>query len=378
MKIAINTLLVLDHVGGAKTFLVHLIKALLDLRSEHEFFLIVSPYNEHIFHPFEDRVRLVRTPRYGGKFMRIVVEQALIPRYVREYGIDVLLNPSTTATIRPGCAQVFVAQAPLALKSLRIQHAPQEVSLSKRLYYDLLFSASVARADIVMAVSDDIRKHILLQEQGLSPDKVRVVHEGVALHIPDTEEPQRTARSRPYILFVSTLYRYKKADRLIEAFAELQQSNRLTGHDLIIVGKDHNGELERLRALAHSLGVSQKVIFAGMLAHGEVFPMYRGADVFVFPSSVETFGLPIFEAMACDTPVVASNRMSVPEVAGDAALIVDPDDIAQMADAIERLSQDDQLRTTLIERGRKRITLFPWQETARKTLALLQEAVELR
>jgi glycosyltransferase involved in cell wall biosynthesis len=121
------------------------------------------------------------------------------------------------------------------------------------------------------------------------------------------------------------------------------------------------------------------VHFVGHVANRQdVRDLYRGADVFAYPSYAETFGLTLLEAMACGVPVVASNRTSVPEVAGDAALIVDPDDHGAIADAVWRVLSDDRLRQELRTRGLRRAAEFTWERTARETLRAYEQAVSVR
>ena len=131
--------------------------------------------------------------------------------------------------------------------------------------------------------------------------------------------------------------------------------------------------MPKLKRIIDKEKLSDAVIFTGAVPHERTFPLYKNADVFVYPSSVESFGLPVLEAMSCGTPVVASNRMSIPEVAGDAALIVDPDNIEEMAEAIYKVINDEKLREDLIKKGYKRVKQFSWEKTAMETLRVFKE-----
>jgi glycosyltransferase involved in cell wall biosynthesis len=127
-------------------------------------------------------------------------------------------------------------------------------------------------------------------------------------------------------------------------------------------------------ALVEKEGLAGRVSVEGVVPHAELGRLYRGAACLVYPSAVETFGLPPLEAMACGCPVVASNRTSVPEVVGDAALVVDPDDIPALAAAIRRVLTDERLRAGLRERGFRNVMRFTWDRTAAETLRALREA----
>ena len=167
---------------------------------------------------------------------------------------------------------------------------------------------------------------------------------------------------RPFVLFVSSLWPYKNCEGLIRAFAHARAE--LGGHQLVVVGPGRDTTYTGgLRALAADLGVADDVVWVGGVPLAETADFYRAADVFVYPSFNETFGLPLLEAMACGTPVMTSNVSSMPEVASDAALLVDPYDVDALARGIARLLSDQALRDTLVARGFTRARQFSWAES---------------
>ena len=168
----------------------------------------------------------------------------------------------------------------------------------------------------------------------------------------------------------------KNADRLLQAFASLLDAHSLS-HQLVIVGGDYLGHMSSLKDLASELGIASRVIFTRHIADRQVIRnLYAMADVFIYPSSFETFGLPLLEAMACGTPAIGSNRTSVPETIGDAGLIVDPENTDEFARSIYQVLTDQKLRETLVKRGLKRAAQFTWERTAQQTVQAYEKALK--
>jgi glycosyltransferase involved in cell wall biosynthesis len=251
----------------------------------------------------------------------------------------------------------------------------------RSLYRGFAFARSARIADVVMAnafvTRDDICHFI-----GLGEDKVKVVWEAVdECFIPSDAEAQAQIRARfglrrPYVLFSSTLWRYKNAHSLIRAFSKLHNEGKIDA-DLVFAGRKHNqvyqGELEALIAEGR---VAERVKFLGFVPNREMPPLYTAAAAFVYPSLLETFGKPVLEAMGCQVPVIASNLSCIPEITGDGALLVNPLDVDELANAIHCVLTDERLRLDLIERGKRRSKCFSWRVCAQETLALFATAYE--
>jgi glycosyltransferase involved in cell wall biosynthesis len=207
----------------------------------------------------------------------------------------------------------------------------------------------------------------------LPANKIHVVYPGVDdrfFRAPDRRHSTQVEGVRArYILSVGVLSPQKNLEGIIRAFAALPQSDL----ELRIVGRDDGPYFDAtLAPLLRRLGVERRVRKLGVVPPDQLAALYTGAEALVYPSFAEGFGLPPLEAMACGTPVVASNLSSLPEVLGDAALLVDPHDIGQVADATARILADSELRRTLIARGRRRAQRYRWAETARHMLAIFE------
>jgi glycosyltransferase involved in cell wall biosynthesis len=180
---------------------------------------------------------------------------------------------------------------------------------------------------------------------------------------------------RPFVLFVSSLWPYKNCEGLLRAFAAARAD--LEGRQLVIVGPGRDtAYVGQLHALAESLGIAEDVVWVGGVPLEETAVFYRAADLLVYPSFNETFGLPLLEAMACGCPVVTSDRSAMPETAGGAALLADPDDPASIAAAILEACGEAGEKLRLL--GPERAAAFTWAATAESTLRVYREVHEMR
>lgn len=181
----------------------------------------------------------------------------------------------------------------------------------------------------------------------------------------------------PYILTVSRLDPHKNVHRLIQAFSRLKEETK-TSHKLVIVGGRHEPKYsDYVEYLVKALNLEEQVFFVPFIADEDMPALYALADIFVFVSLSEGFGLPLVEAMASETPVITSSISCLPEVMGDAAVLVNPYDVAVIKDAIKSVLEDNKLRSELIAKGRKRAEDFSWQKTAGETLELYRKVLNV-
>jgi glycosyltransferase involved in cell wall biosynthesis len=238
----------------------------------------------------------------------------------------------------------------------------------------------LARATRIVAVSESTRRD-LVELSPAEPERVVVVPLGVDRTVfrPPAETEVDAVRSRlgvdgPYLLYLGGIEPRKNLPTLLAAFARLPGSLRL-----VIAGGGVEWNPEGPDALARALadlpaGVRDRVRLTGYVSEREKVALLGGAAAFVYPSLYEGFGLPVMEAMACGTPVVTSNVSSLPEVTGDAAVLVDPSDAGAVAEGILRILDDPALRDRLVAAGEERAASFTWEETAARTASVLREA----
>ena len=227
-----------------------------------------------------------------------------------------------------------------------------------------------ARIDHVLTDSRCSRRDII-QRLGVAADRVTVAYPGVDLERFRPSPPaQAEAGARPYVLCVAGADPTKNVETLVDAFARLPLSLR-DAHELVLVGDFRRRQ--DIRDRVSRVGIEKQSIFTGVVTDERLIELYQRAALFVFPSRYEGFGLPVLEAMACGCPVVSSNASSLPEVAGDAAILVDPLDVSGMTHAMDRVLSDSDLRQALRAKGLVQAAKFSWDQTARDTLAVYQK-----
>ncbi len=279
------------------------------------------------------------------------------------YSPDFVLPPTLLST-----------RALLTVHDLSFLHYPEAFVPSLRRYLERVVPRSIARADLVLADSAHTRSDIV-SHFGVSPDKIEVLYSGFAAHFRPEPEPGERERlqarygiaDRPYVLSVGTLQPRKNYVRLIHAFSALKPETMKPGSQLVIAG-GRGWLYDDILAAAEEHG--DRVRILGFVDEADLPALYRSAALFVFPSLYEGFGLPVLEAMACGVPVVCSNASSLPEVAGDAALLVDPFDVDGLSRAMGRVLEDEGLRGEMVARGLAQAARFTWDGAARQLLAV--------
>jgi len=233
-----------------------------------------------------------------------------------------------------------------------------------------------ARSAAHVIADSQVTQRDLLQHCQAAPARVSVVYPGCDSNPSFRGESEAAAIlerygiPKPYVIYVGTLQPRKNLGRLLDAFAQAIGAKGSATH-LAIVGKP-GWLFQPLFTQVQQLGLDKRVHFTGYVPQEDLTALLQYAQAFVLPSLYEGFGLPVLEAMACGTPVICSNASSLPEVAGDAAILVDPQDTAQLAQALLCVLQDAELRRDLSQRGLRQAKRFPWEECARQTLEVLQ------
>jgi glycosyltransferase involved in cell wall biosynthesis len=295
-----------------------------------------------------------------------------IPMLARNERLDVIHDPSGAT---PFCFGADGARTITTIHDVFAWSCPGNSTLLDTLLYRHWLPRVVPRVDAVITVSQASKADIVRYLK-VVPSKVRVVYRWVhaALRPSHTDEIARAkAQYRlpdAYILFLGSVEKRKNVQGLLHAYAQLRQMGEAL--PLVVVGVRRWNSAGLARTL-RELDLEQHVLFSGYVPDADLPALYSGADLFVFPSLYEGFGLPPLEAMACGTPVVCSNAASLPEVVGDAAITVDPCDVEGLAEAMHRVLTDVELQEQLREKGLEQARQFTWERTARETVAVYRE-----
>lgn len=234
---------------------------------------------------------------------------------------------------------------------------------AKYYYAKFLMNHALKKSEHIFTVSENSKKDII-ELFGIKPEKISITYNAVDSDFrvkteEDVEylyEKYSVPRNKRILMYVGNLKPHKNLSRLIRAFSQLDDKN---DYRLLLVGKAFTStDLENEEK---ELGINEYVIHTGMVEKEELVDLYNIADLFVFPSLYEGFGIPPLEAMACGTPVIASNNSSIPEVVGNAAILFDAKDVAEIKNAIEKIV-DEQLINNLIASGKKRVSIFKWDQ----------------
>ena len=351
VRVAIDAHMVGRQETGNETYILNLIHGLTHLESATTYLLYTPdpmalgvcgqlPSNFAIRHVWPGRDAL-RIP-------------LALPAQVIRDDVDVL---HVTYIAPPIVSAAVVA----TVHDVSYLELPEAFSLRDRLVLGLLVPRTLRRADAIITISEHTRQAIT-HHYGTPEDKIVVVYQSVSpafrplAAVTACHVAERYGLTGPYILAVGNLQPRKNVPRLLRAFAMLRRTSEYTGH-LALVGKDA-GQESQISAEARRLGLRQEVIFTGYVPQDDLVALYSCADVFVYPSLYEGFGLPPLEAMACGSPVIASDTSALPEVAGDGALLVDPTSEEALAGAISLVLGDIELRRDLVARGYVRAARF--------------------
>jgi glycosyltransferase involved in cell wall biosynthesis len=375
LRIAVNAWF-LDQPGtGSGQYLQGLLRSLPGLAGEHQFLLVAPPGRIELQMPgLQVRFQALTSPFWHSDLGKVLFEQVAFPWACRRWGADVAHVPYWGSPLRPPVPTVVTVHdlIPLLLPAYRGGPAVR--------LYTRLVAASSQRAAIVLtdslASKRDAEAHL-----GLPAERVHSVYLAAAPHFrPEPQEEDEAIRQNyglppRYVLYLAGHDVRKNVATLIEAFATVAQAD--DDVTLAVGGRlpEHSRPpLYDPRPLVEALGLSEDVRFLGWVEEDHKPALYRGAACAVFPSRYEGFGFPVLEALACGTPLVTSNTSSIPELAGDAAFAVDPDDVAGLAGAMLGCLVDASLASELRQRGPQQAARFRWADTARQTLAAYQQA----
>jgi len=297
------------------------------------------------------RLRLVRTAFWGadGPLRRIAWEQLALPGTLRTLGIDVFHSPANVLPARLPCPSV------VTVHDLAFMRYPQFFRSARRFYQRRLTARSVTRATQVVAVSESTKRD-LVELMRVPEERIHVIYPGVAADFQPVGDPETRARCRAkhglperYLLYLGTLEPRKNLLTLVEAYARLR--GQLADAPPLVLAGAKGWYYQPLFARARALGLERVVTFPGYVARDEQPLWYAGAEIFVFPSLYEGFGLPVAEALACGTPTITSNVSSLREVAGDVAWQFDPRNAEALAHLLRDVLADGAARDRIARAG---------------------------
>ncbi len=363
MRIGIDARLVHYRQAGITQYTLRLLQGLAQIGGEDEF-VVLQHYRDR--EPYVDHRSFERSPSYTPSHHRL--ESYFLALELLPLGLDVLHSPDF---IPPRKSRY---KCVITVHDLNFLVYPHFLTSEAARYYGQIDQA-VRRADRIIAVSESTRRDIV-RLIGAPQSKISVIYEGanpIFRPLSNKEDMRESLRrkygiDRDFILFVSTIEPRKNIPTLLLAFRQLLDDYHLDVN-LVLAGRK-GWRIEEVFDTIEQLKLEDRAFCLGRVPTADLVWLYNTARVFAFPSFYEGFGLPPLEAMACGTPVVVSNVSSLPEVVGDAGLLIDPQEVDELTVALWRLMSDEELRKDLTERGLLRARSFSYEKMARETLAV--------
>ena len=373
MKIAVNTRLLLkDKLEGIGWFTYESMKRIVLNHPEHTFYFIFDRKHDPQFIFAENVIPVEIFPPARHPYLWYVYFEFSIPRVLRKIKPDLFLSTDGWLSLRTHVPQVDV------IHDLNFEHRKDFLKSKYQNYYTRFFP-KFARKAVRIATVSEFSKQDLQRFYNISEEKMDVVYNGSnAVYQPLTEDKQQLVRQKyteglPYFLFVSAIHKRKNLANILRAF---EQYKAQTGADtqFVVVGA-RAGKQDELDAVLRSMTFARDVRFVGRLSAEDLSQVMASSLALVYATLFEGFGIPIVEAFNAETAVITSNVTSMPEVAGEAALLVDPTSVEQIADAMTCLATDENLRQELIAKGREQRKLFSWDQTAERLWDCVMKSV---
>lgn len=375
MRIAINTrLLIAEKLEGIGWFCFETLNRITKQHPEHEFYFIFDrAYNQKLI--FASNVKaIVASPQARHPLLYLIWFEIRLPIILRKIKADLFLSPDGYLSLMSSVKQIAV------FHDLNFEHYPNDLPRIEMLYYTHFFPRYAKKASRIITVSAYSKRDII-ETYHIDPEKIDVAHNGVGeIFVPINKAEKEHCRESytdgtAYFIYVGSIHPRKNLINLFLAF-DLFKKNTHSSYKLVIVGnrKWWTTEINRVYDQLH---FKKDVIFLGRQDTAILHHLIASAEALTYVSYHEGFGIPILEAFASETAVITSNITSMPEVAGDAALLVNPFSPDSIAEAMGSIYRDKRLKEELIERGRKQVKLFSWQQSADLVWKSIEKTLDL-
>ena len=362
MRIAVNTRFLLAHkMEGFGWFTYEVVKRMVEQHPEHEFFFFFDRKFDPKFIFGDNVTPVVLNPPARHPILFKIWFNFSVTRALKKYKIDLFFSPDGYLSLKTEVKQIGV------IHDLNFEHYPKDIPASPRKYLKTYFPLFAKKAAKIITVSE-FSKQDIVKQYGILPEKITVAHNGgneAFKPLSDSDQnnvKQKYSNGRDYFVYVGALHARKNTDRLFQAFNQFKKESN-SDLKLIVVG-EKLWKADKDNAGFNELEYKDDIIFTGHLKIEELIKIVAAAKALTLVSYFEGFGIPLVEAMRCGTPIITSNTTSLPEVAGDCGLLVDPFDINDIAKAMTKLIEDKNLQSELSQKGLERAKLSSWNQSA--------------
>lgn len=357
MNIGIDISVLNINQAGSAIYAGNLINALMEIIAEDELFFFSVNHQRDMSLPKSLRARAETIYRDS------IWSHFILPQKALRTKVDVLHIPVSVIPVFPPCPTV------LTILDTTILKTPQLFTFWHRNYSRVFLPISAKKAKIILTISENSKRDIVKQFK-ISPEKVLVTYLAASedfktVSVQEVERVKKSYNLTTFILTVGTLEPRKNIPRLLRAYAYLLKTG--FQHTLVHVGP-RGWLFDEIYAEVKRLRLKEKVRFLGRIPTSDLISLYNAASLLIYPSLYEGFGLPVLESMACGCPIITSNISSLPEVVGDAGIMVDPNDVSQIVHAIACMCEDKEKALWFKKKGLERAKQFSWKRCAKETL----------
>lgn len=372
MRVGIDATAIPPQPMGAGRYILYLIQELVNLDTQFEYVVFAQSYlRSHLNDQVREKIQ-IRWIKNMSPAYRLIWEQTAFLNLIRQMKLDLLHSPHYTMPLNSPVPCV------VTFHDMSFFIHPQKHTFSKRYFFPWIMERSSRKAEIIITDSESTRRDAI-RFLGIDPEKITTVHLGyqeIFRKITDLDRLSSVRRKyqlpQRYIYYAGNIEPRKNVHLLLSAFERLVEEG--FPHHLVLTG-GLGWMYEDVLAQINNMRAQDRVHRVGHVPSIDLPAIYNLAEVFVYPSAYEGFGLPPLEGMACGTPVITSNISSMPEFVGDAGLLIPPNDEAALFQAIKRVLDDGELRQKLQKAGPKRAAEFTWKHTAEKTQNIYQQVL---
>lgn len=371
MRIAINTRFLLDHkMEGFGWYTYEIVKRIVANHPEVDFIFFFDRKYDEKFIFGKNVTPVVLRPPARHPILFYWWYEISVKRALQKYHVDLFFSPDGYLSLKSSVKQINV------IHDINFEHNLKDVPRRIGKYLRYYFPKFARKAEHILTVSE-YSKNDICKTYSIPHDKVTVSWNGASEcfePIGENEKlnvEQQYADGNPYFLFVGALHPRKNVNRLIQAFSQIKSKEPNNNYKLVIVGEELFSSSMNLDRISDK--IRNEIYFTGHLSIEALAKVMAAATVFTFVPYFEGFGIPLVEAMKCGTPILAGNKTSLPEVAGDAAIYCDPFSVTDIAEKLSIISSDDTLRSELSAKGLERSRIFSWDHSASKVWQVIEE-----
>lgn len=367
MKIAIDATIIRKENTGTGFYIINLINGLAKIKDGNDYYIFMNNELSKEFFNFENNNFHIINKNFKNRIFRVIWQFFLFPFELKKLKVRVLHSPNYITPLFKLGFKVIVT-----IHDLTFYLFPEKFTVTKRLLFKYMLPLFIKISDKIIAVSNNTKKDILKFFK-ISERKVIVTFESYPEYYTynnDSNDQNILTKygiGSKYLLFVGMIEPRKNILSILKSFKEIDSDLEL---DLVIAGKKgwYYKEIELYLEKLLRIGIKNKIIFTGYVSEPELKYLYQNAFIFIYPSIYEGFGIPPLQAMACKVPVITSNLSSLPEVVGDAAIMVNPYDINKISEAIRTLYNDLDKRSELVNKGVIQAKKFSLENFAKNTI----------